>query len=118
MNFTDQEIETIKSLIRDHGCDYSLETDSAEYQSLGEKLGVLEPQRKFTDEELAERANRREKWENSDFGKLMKDMQRGLIESMSKQVLAKSFFDGQQGDAKIGSTLRIRLPNDYVVKSE
>lgn len=113
MQLTDQDIETIKELLRDHGSDCP-SADCAAVQALGEKLGVYEPELPPTAEEL----KRREERANSPFAKLMKDAQRGLIESMGKQLLTKTLFDEPQVNVKIGSTLRIRLPHDYQVKAE
>lgn len=38
--FTADEIETIKSLIRDRGFEYSLESDAEKVAALGKKLGM------------------------------------------------------------------------------
>lgn len=135
MQFTDQEIETIKALIRDHGCDYSLETDSAEYQALGEKLGVLAPEPIPTAEELAEQAKRREEFAKSPMGLIMSEMltrsnkyMAGII-ARDMEIFQSNVENGFQWPVRlinpdgstedvpintVGSTLRIRLPNDYI----
>lgn len=131
MQFTDQEIETIKTLIRDHGCDYSLETDSAEYQALGEKLGVLEPEREMTPEEL----KRQEEFANSPMGIAMRGMfetaNKKMVELIGKEFLDRQFWEGEQWPTSFlqispdGITkevpinlVRVRLPKDYAVKAE
>lgn len=139
MQFTDQEIETIKALIRDHGCDYSLETDSVEYQALGERLGVLDPEPVSTPEELAEQAKRRAEFENSPMGIILRECwavtNKRFAEALAQDMKfwqsdAENGYqwpirlinpDGSTKEAPINtvrSTLRIRLPNDYVVKAE
>lgn len=111
MNFTEAEIETIKSLLLDHGSDCP-DTDSDALQALGEKLGVYKPIEPPTAEEL----KRREELANSPAGKMMRELfeatNRNLAQSMADQIVDLSFFDGQQW----GDTLRVRLPNDYQVK--
>ena len=117
MNFTEAEIETVKSLLLDHGSDCP-DMDSDALQALGEKLGVFQPIEPPTAEDL----KRREEYANSPAGKMMRELfeatNRSLAQSMAEQIMTKSFFDGEQLGGKIGSTLRIRLPNDYQVKAK
>lgn len=112
MRFSDDEIETIKSLICEWGSDCP-DTDSDKVKKLEYKLGLSV---KPTPEEIAERERRDEEFRNTSFAIMMKEMfkscNRALIESMAKNVM----FD--ETNLKIGSTLRIKLPNDFEVKKD
>lgn len=117
MQFTDQEIETIKSLLLDHGSDCP-DTDSDAVQALGEKLGVREPIQPPSAEEL----KRREEYAKSPAGKMMNELIATTINNMARN-LANDIFTtpkliNQIGSDGVKSTLRIRLPNDYTVKAE
>jgi len=120
MNFTDQDIETIKELLRDHGSDCP-GADSDAVQALGEKLGVYQPELPPTAEEL-------KRWEERAkdpmwivLSQMMSSMNAHLAQSIADDITRDSPFLSAlsaNSDEKIGSTLRIRLPNDYTVKAE
>lgn len=109
---SDEEFEILKDLFSDHGSDCPY-TDSNKLQALGEKFGILEPIQPPTEEEL----KRREEFRNSPFGLMMSKMlvsiNMSIVEDILKpNALIENF--GKEG-AKIGSTLKIKLPNDYTV---
>jgi hypothetical protein len=112
MEFSEQEIETIKELLRDHGSDCPC-ADSSAIQALGEKLGVYEPEKPPTEEEL----KRREELANSPAGKMMRELinatNQAYAASLAEQITANSFFDGEQWE---GGRFRIKLPNDFLVR--
>lgn len=112
MQLTDQDIETIKELLRDHGSDFP-NADCAAVQALGEKLGVYEPELPPTAEEL----KRREEFVKSPMGIAMKEMFAVWNRYMAELAIIE-LMDGKFwiSDAENGSTLRIKLPNDYASK--
>ena len=114
MQLTPDEIEVVKALISDHGSDCPA-LSCKELRPLAERLGVWEPELPPTAEELAQR----EAFAQSPLGKQMIEMFRQCAKSLAKmeteRLLTKSFFDEPQW--KVGDTLRIRLPKEYIVKS-
>ncbi len=109
MQFTDDEIETIKSIILEHGCDCP-GTDSDKVKELEYKLGLsIRP----TPEELAAHEKRMQEWRESDSGK-------AFVQALSYHNHLLEDISGTPdvlfGSMKIGSQLRIRLPNDYNIK--
>lgn len=114
----DEEFETLKDIFSDHGSDCPF-TNSEKLQALGEKLGILQPTPPPTEEEL----KRREEFRNSPYGlmmsKLFKQSNASLAKMLIEQQRGNAFISSVQwgeGGAKIGTTLKIRLPNDYLVK--
>ncbi len=111
MQFNDDEIETIKEIIREWGSDCP-DTDYEKVKELEYKLGIsVRP----TAEEIAEQERRRKEWAESPFGKEM-----SKILNASNYLLNDIYKDVDilfgETNFKIGSTLRIRLPNAYTVK--
>ena len=109
--FTDDEIETIKSLISEWGSDCP-DTDSDKVQELRYKLGLsIRP----TTEEIAAREKRYDEIRNSPYGKQMAEIMSAsnqYLEKMAEDILGPNvLFD--KTDFKIGSTLRIKMPTDY-----
>jgi hypothetical protein len=116
MQFTDDEIETIKSIICDWGSGF-LDTDSDKVKELEYKLGLsVRP----TPEEIAERERRYEEIRNSSYAKmiaeLMSHTNNYLTKSIFSHILKPSPFD--ETNFKIGTNLRIKLPNDYAIKKD
>lgn len=66
MQFTDDEIETLKEILSDWGSDMPC-ADYAKVKALGVKIGVWEEEKPPTEEEL----KRREEFINSPYGLLM-----------------------------------------------
>lgn len=118
MNFelNDDEYETLKDIFNDWGSDCPY-TDTNKRQALGEKLGILDPIPEPTEEEL----KRREEFRNSPYGLLMSKMMTSVNYSMDEMLKNNVFMRGSQwdsNDTKIGTTLKIRLPNDYLVENK
>ena len=116
MELSDQEIELVRRLIQDLGSDCP-DLSCDEIRPLAEKLGVWEPEKPLTPEQIKQR----EEWANSPYGKAMSEMLISANKHMAELVMQENplldaLLDKKPG--KIGSTLRIRLPNDYAVKSE
>lgn len=114
MQFTDDEIETIKSLIEDHGFDYGLEADFRKVEKLGEKLGLWIATPDPTPEKLAEQEIKRKEFVESEFGKIMIGVFKQANENIAKQMLEwdkDNLFTSDQ--FTIGSSLKVRLPVDY-----
>jgi hypothetical protein len=105
IELTDEEFETLKNVFDDWGSDCP-DTDVAKWRTLGEKLGFIEP----IPEPTAEEIKRRE-----EFAKSM----RPILEASNHLLEGITFkpIDVLFGQTKIGSTLRIKLPNDYKVTS-
>lgn len=115
INLTDDEFETLRSLFDDYGSDCPC-TDSEKLQALGEKLGIVEPVPPPTEEEL----RRREEFCNSPYGRLMSELFKQSNEFMAltaaEAMKDNAFMRGTQWPkGKIGTTLRVRLPSNYVV---
>lgn len=110
---TDEEFETLEEIFDDHGSDCPY-VDCGQFQALGEKFGILEPIPPPTEEEL----KRREEFRNSLLGKLTREMFVKANESMVKMLIEQQrdwqWWNDDFSNAKIGTTLKIRLPNDYV----
>lgn len=88
-DFTDEEIETIKALILDHGCDYP-STDWDKIQALGEKLGCLDPVPVPTPEQL----ERDRLFSESPEGKMMAEMfSRCAVYAANDLLERKADFD-------------------------
>lgn len=115
MQLNEQEIEIIKELIADHGSDCPY-LDSDRLRPLAEKLGVWEPEKPLTEEEL----KRREEWANSPYGKIMSEMLTRVNKNIVDNLLNNNmFYDDKlwnKKEYKIGTTLKIRMPNNYQVK--
>ena len=120
IELTSEELETLKELFNDWGSDQPY-ADYAKVRALAEKLGFWEPEPDPTEEEL----KRREEFINSPIGKIMSELFKRNNEFIAKTLLDRKLdVKFTKGDAdnnyqwndKIGSSLRIRLPNDYVVK--
>lgn len=117
-NLTDDEFETLRDLFSDHGSDCPY-TDSDKLQALGEKLGILQPIPEPTPEEL----KRREEFRNSPYGLMMSELMKSANATMARMLIDQqrdsAFMSGEQWgkDAKIGTTLKIRLPADYIVSN-
>lgn len=111
ITFTDDEIETIKSIISEHGSDCP-GTDSDKVLELEYKLGLsVRP----TAEEIAEQERKRKEWAESPYGKQMTEILNASNYLISDIYTNVDVLFGVK-DFKIGSTLRIRLPNDYNLK--
>lgn len=90
MQFTDDELETIKALIEDHGFEYSLTADFDRVWALGVKLGIREPILPLTEEELKKRAE----FANSPLGlKISKMLSQSNEELKKLKANWKSDFD-------------------------
>lgn len=117
MQFTDDEIETIKDIINEHGCDCP-GTDFDKVQELKYKLGL---DKRPTPEEIAEQERRRKEFAESDLGKLtIAAFERStalFLEQQKEWHKDNVFINSEQWDGKISSQLRIRLPTDYVVRN-
>ncbi len=116
MQFTDDEIETIKDLLRDHGSDYGLQTDSSKHNKLGAKLGLWEADPDPTPEELAEQERKRKEFAETPMGKIMTEMFKRSNEAFARDF--KLFGDDIEyyNGVQIGTDLKIKLPNDYSLK--
>lgn len=119
--FTDDEIETVKEIICEHGSDCP-STDWEKVQELKYRLGL---EKRPTPEELAEIERRRKEFAESATGKIFAELMAQTNENIAAQLLEQEkqniFFAGEQWDKenfKIGSTLRIKLPIDYNVKGK
>lgn len=119
MEFTEEEIETIKDIINEHGFDCP-GTDYNKVLELQYKLGLrIRP----TPEEIVEQEKRRKEFAESDLGKLsaaMFERSNVLFLEQQKEWEKDQLFIDAGGiqwpdNFKIGSTLRIRLPSDYVI---
>jgi hypothetical protein len=94
MQFTDDEIETIKALIEDRGFEYSLTSDDDKVWALGVKLGIREPILPPTEEEL----KRREEFKNSPLGLKISEILNQSNEKLKKlNEQYKSGFDFTSG---------------------
>ena len=112
IELNDEELETLNELFNDWGSDCP-DADYDKVQALAEKFGFWKPKQPPTEEEL----KRREEFANSPLGQLTRDIVKRAYETIGKQLLEqKELFDKK--DAEIGSTLRIKLPNDYQVKND
>lgn len=116
MTFTDDEIETIKALISDHGCDYGLSADWSKIQALGEKLGCLDP----IPEPTAEQLERDRQFRESPNGIAMTEMLKRSNDAMAAMMLEQKsdfnfFRDVAWGTKKIkpGDVVRLNLPDDF-----
>jgi hypothetical protein len=112
MQFTDDEIETIKELILDCGNDCpSVNWDKR--QALGEKLGVLEPEKPPTEEELA----RRKAFQESPLGIQVQEMFKRTNEYMVKSFLEQQdtfkLMTGENWSDSEAKMLKIRFPKDF-----
>lgn len=113
---SDAEFDLLTEIFDEHGSDCPY-IDSDAMQALAEKLGIWGPIPPPTEEEL----KRREEFANSPNGKLMRDLMLKTNESLAKHMLdcIPNIYSGEQSadpNIKIGTTLRIRLPNDFTVK--
>lgn len=114
IEFTNDEIDTIKELL----CDWGLDcpgTDSDKVQELKYKLGL---EKRPTPEELAEKERRYKEFADSPIGKQMTALMNQSNKIALNLINDKNFFSGSQldfplADAKIGSSFRIRLPTEY-----
>lgn len=126
IEFTDEEVETIKEIICEWGSDYPC-TDYEKVQELKYKLGL---EKRPTAEELAEQERKRKEFADSPFGKQMAEIMsrsNAYLEEFVTQAICKDnilFFSGPQwkledfkilGNA-IGPNLKINLPEDFKVK--
>lgn len=93
MQFTDDEIETIKALIEDHGFEYSLQADADKVWALGVKLGILNPVVAPTEEEL----KRNKEFINGEIGS-------EIIKLMNKSNVYLKELDQQYKDAVLFGT--------------
>lgn len=111
MQFTDEEIETIKEVFCDWGSDCP-SADWAKVQALGVKLGVWEEEKPPTEEEL----KRRKDFQESPLGKQMIAMfsqSNKYTKQITEDVMKdNAFFSGEQWPA-IGTRLKIKLPDDW-----
>jgi len=120
MTFTDDEIETIKSLICEWGSDCP-NTDSDKVQELKYKLSL---EKRPTPEEIAEQEERNLIFRESPFAKQMAEIlnnQNSYMEKMAQDLTRdNAFFTGVQWGNKdlVGSALKIRLPKDYNIKKD
>lgn len=104
IQFTDDEIETIKSIINEWGSDCP-GTDVEKVKELEYKLGLsIRP----TPEEIAERERKRKEWAESPTGKLLTEL--------FELYKGPDILYGSK--ELVGSNLRINLPNDYNVKKD
>lgn len=111
MQFTDDEIETIKDIIIDWGSDCP-NADSDKVKELEYKLGLaVRP----TAEEIAEQEKRRKEFAETPYGKQMAELFKMANNLMPDVYKTPSILVGSE---KIGSTLRIILPTDYQVKKD
>jgi hypothetical protein len=118
IEFSEQEVDTIRDLIRDWGSDCP-DTDYDKVRLLAERLGVWEPKKPPTPEQL-EFLNKlapapiKELTQKAALAWLM--ARRPLLYALtgSKEAGAGEEFAA----GKIGTQLRIRLPSDYQVAKE
>lgn len=104
MQFTDDEIETIKSIINEWGCDCT-DTDSNKVQELRYKLGL---DKRPTPEEIEAYKRRMKEWRDSLEGKefvAIANMHNKYLEDIANDLI-------KQPEILYG-TLRIKLPNDF-----
>lgn len=119
MNFelTDEEYQTLKDIFDDWGSDCPY-TDCDKRQALGEKLGILEPIPPPTEEEL----KKQEEFRNSPTGlmlaALMKQSNHFMQKIAEDLIKDNAFMSGEQWEDKIGTELKIRIPNNYNIKKE
>ncbi len=129
MQFTDEEIETIKEVFQDWGndCPY---TNYDKVHAIGVKLGIWEEEKPPTEEEL----QRRKEFAESPMGVVMSKMFKRANDYYTKPVLEKNeALKFMKGDAanhfqwpeefakesvKIGSKLKIRMTSDYTKKED
>lgn len=116
MQFTDDEIETIKSIINEYGSDCPY-TDYDKVKELKYKLGLS---KRPTPEEIAEKERKQKEFNESPQGKLIAEMVARQNDLITAQLLSPNIFIDQHlwdnENFKIGSTLRIKLPKDYQIK--
>lgn len=128
IELSDDEIEILCDVFNGYGCN-CLSGDTNKIQVLAERLGIWKPGTPPTEEEL----KRREEFAKSPYGKLILDLIQRSNEHMAPMMLNmtlkvyddnKNVFIDYGGkewsneNVKIGSTLRIRLPNDYKVNDD
>ncbi len=118
IQFTNEEIETIKDIINEWGSDCP-GTDYDKVKELQYKLGL---RKRPTPEEIAERERRQKEFNESPLGKLNSQMFARTADHIAAELLENErtnvFLSGEQwdkNDFKIGSQLRIRLPQNYIV---
>lgn len=112
---SDEEFETLRDIFNEHGCDCP-SVDCGQFQALGEKFGILEPIPEPTEEEL----KKREEFKNSPFAlkmtELFKQTNKLLVQKFIEEQKEWKWWDEKNwGDLKVGTKLKIKLPNDYIV---
>lgn len=110
IQFTDDEIETIKSVLQEWGSDCP-DTDGEKVQELRYKLGL---EKRPTPEQIAEWDRKRKEWAESESGILFSKIMASAdnyLEQIAKNLQATP--DILYDVTEIGASLRIRLPNDY-----
>lgn len=110
VDLTDDEFDTLKDIFNEHGSDCP-SVDCDKMQALAEKMGIWEPKPPLTEEELRRREELR-KGPLADFAKML------FRPNMLWQdgLWFNKVFSEDVSNAKIGSQLRVRLPQDYAVK--
>lgn len=110
MQFTNDEIETLKEILSDWGSDCP-SADYAKVQAIGVKLGVWEKEKPPTEEEL----KRREEFVNSPLGRQIQETIKRSNDKMAEILLEQQkdymFFAGEQWP--VGTVLKIKLPDDW-----
>lgn len=114
--FTDDEIETIKSLICNHGSDCP-GTDYQKVLELSYKLGL---EQRPTPEELEAEEKRNKEFRESELGKRLAELftiTNVQSEKLYNRIIEDNIFC-KNIQWPIGSELKIKLPNDYLIKNK
>jgi hypothetical protein len=112
IEFTDEEIEIIKEIICDWGCDCP-DTDYNKVLELEYKLGLRE---RPTPEQIAEQERKYKEFAESLNGKLMAEILKSnnhLLNNIDMNAKVDVLYGSL--DMSISSKLKIRLPNDYII---
>lgn len=109
IEFTPDEMDTLRDAFNDVGNDCP-GVDWDKFKALGVKLGFREAEKPPTEEEL----KRREEYNNSPTGKIMRELFARSNEQLAKMML-KDYESCKDMQWPIGAQLRIKLPNDYAV---
>ncbi len=115
IDLTDDEFALLTDIFNEHGSDCS-GVDSGKMRALAEKLGIWESIPPPT----AEEKERWEKFRNSELGQLTQKLFARVNEQLANQMIENFHYyndsDWNKPGAKIGTSLKIRLPKDYTIK--
>lgn len=122
IELSSDDIEILKDVFNGYGCDCP-DGDTNKIQALAERLEIWKPIEPLTEDQL----KRNEEFRSSTFGKQISEMftlSNKYIRKLSLDIIKPtySFTAGSQWldefdnkDAKIGTTLKIKLPNDFSI---